>query len=60
MVRSSVGQESHALALPRLHGAEALAPFMSLSDVIRPEAVSLRAVECFRVSQKFDHKNQPP
>jgi hypothetical protein len=45
------------LALPRLHGAEALAPFTSLSDVIRPEAVLLRALECFRVSQKFDQEN---
>lgn len=39
------------LALPRSHGAEALTPFQRLSRCFRPEAVSLRTLECFRVSQ---------
>lgn len=39
------------LALPRLHGAEALTP-ISAYLAFRPGAVSLRAMECFRGLQR--------
>ena len=54
MVDIPVGQGSHAVPW-RYHGAKAetkaLMPFQRLSHCVAPEAVSLRTVECFRVSQ---------
>ncbi len=44
------------LGLPRMHGAEALTPF-SAYLAFRPGAVSLRALECFRASQKLGQRD---
>jgi hypothetical protein len=50
---------SHAFPNPMFTEPKPLSPIPPLSGVCRPEAVSLRAMKCFRVGQKFGQQKPP-